>query len=366
MGKPAPGPRRRGRMAAPVAEGRDFLRQVLVFYGIGALFVAAFILLWLASSVLLVVFAGLLLAILLDHLSRRLRRWLPFRQQAVVSLLVVGGFAVLGLGGWLLAPGVAEQTNELLEAIPRAVQQLQNSLRGYGFLQQILGSLPSPAQLAKEWKSILPSAGLFFSGIFGLVANMVIMAVLGIYFALRPGWYVRGFVLLFPPGQRGRVCDVLEAVGHTLGEWLMGKALSMLIIGIATALGLGLLGVPLAMVLGILAGVLDFIPYIGPLLAGVPAILIAFAESPLLAFYVILLFIALQTAEGYVVVPLIERRTVSLPPAVTIVMQMIFGSFFGLVGVALATPVTAAVAVVVTMLYVQDVLGEEVAIPGGK
>lgn len=343
----------------------EFVRKVMVVYGIGALFVAFFLLLWFASNVLLLLFASILLAILLHDASCKLQKWLPLSHGLALGAVVILALAVLGLGGWLLAPGVAEQANELINAIPLALQRLQTALRNQGFLEKVMGNLPSPETIVSQASSMLARAGVFFSGVLGALANVAIITVLAIYFAARPGSYTKGIVTLVPIGRRARAREVLGELGHTLAEWLMGKMLSMLIVGVVTVVGLALLGVPLAMVLGILAGLLDFIPYIGPILAGVPAVLIAFAESPMLALYVVLLFVALQAAEGYLLLPLIERRTVSLPPALTIIMQVFLGAFFGLAGVALATPLTAVIAVLITMLYVQDTLGDRnVAIPG--
>jgi hypothetical protein len=150
----------------------------------------------------------------------------------------------------------------------------------------------------------------------------------------------------------------MDDIGDTLARWLIGKSLSMLIVGIATAGGLTLLGVPLGLILGIIAGLLDFIPYIGPILAGVPAVLIALSISPDLALYTVLLFLAIQTLEGYVLQPLVEARAVEIPPALTIVMQLVFGSLFGFAGIALATPLTAMLMVLVNKLYVEDILGD--------
>ena len=132
----------------------------------------------------------------------------------------------------------------------------------------------------------------------------------------------------------------------------------MLIVGIATSVGLSMLGVPLALILGIIAGFLDFIPYLGPIMAGVPAVLLALSISPELALYTVLLFVGVQLVEGYLLQPLIEARAVDLPPALVIVMQLIFGTLFGFAGVALATPLAAGLAVLVRMLYIEDVLGD--------
>lgn len=362
----ADGKTRREEGPAPGGGQRDFLRQVLIFHGTGLLFLAALALLWFAGDVLLLVFAGILLAVLLHDASCRLQRRLPLAHGPALAAVILAALLVLGLGGWLLAPGVAEQAGELYDAIPRALQRLQGALERYGIFQKIQGSLPAPEKVMSQATAMLARAGVFFSGAVGALANAVIVAVIGMYFAARPEVYIGGLVTLMPMGKRPRARQVLQAIGHTLAEWLLGKLLSMVIIGAITAIGLALLQVPLALVLGLLAGLLDFIPYIGPILAGVPAVLIAFSENPMLALYVVLLFIGVQAAEGYLLLPLIERRTVSLPPALTIIMQVFLGAFFGLAGVALATPLTAVLAVLVSMLYVQDVLGDPVAIPGER
>lgn len=341
-----------------------FLRQVMVFYGVGALFLLLAMLLRAAASVLLVAFAGVLLAVLLDEAGDWVLRWLPMPRGLALGIIVVSTLIALGLIGWLFAPRVADQTTELIHAVPQALQRLQVTLQRYGLVRDLLGSLPSTDAIASHASSMLARAGLFFSGVLGAIASLVIAIFVAIYLAARPSVYVDGVITLIPMAKRPRAREVLHEIRHSLGQWLVGKLLSMVIIGIVTALGLALLQVPLALALGVLAGLLDFIPYIGPVLAGAPAVLIGFTESTSLALYVLLLFIGLQAAEGYLLLPLIERRTVSLPPALTILMQTLLGTFFGLAGVALATPLTVVLAVLMTMLYVQDGLGDRVRIPG--
>lgn len=352
------------RPESPKRGRAGFVREIAIFYGFGVAVAIAVCILWLAGDVLLLAFASVLLAILLSDASRRLQSWLPLSGDLALGLIVVVSIGALGLLGWLVAPDIAEQSHQLVQALTRALQRLQAWIQRFGATNNLPPGLPAPDAVASQASSMIARAGGFFTGVVGGVASVVIIVFVGIYLAARPAMYVNGFITLVPQRKRQRAREVAHELGNVLGQWLMGKLLSMLIVGVLTAAGLALIGAPLALVLGLLAGLLDFIPYIGPLLAGVPAVLIAFSESPTLALYVLLLFVAVQTVEGYLILPLIERRTVSLPPAVTILMQTLLGAFFGLGGVALATPLTAVLAVLVTMLYVQDVLGDPVSIPG--
>lgn len=353
-------------MAQPFLPSAADRRQLLVFYAVGVLLAALAALLWLAATVLLLLFASVLFGILLGDVSERVAHRLRLPRRAALALVVLVALAVIGIGVWLLAPSVAGQVQQLFDAIPRALQNLQQALQRRGLLQGIVEGLPTAESMASNAASLLGRAGIFFSGVLGALANVVIIVALGIYLAAQPGVYVEGIITLVPHGRRDRAREVLGEIGRTLAQWLMGKLLTMLVIGVLTASGLALLGVPLALLLGILAGLLDFIPYLGPIIAGVPAVLIAFSEGPTLALYVILLFVGLQMAEGYLLLPLIERRTVALPPALTIGAQVLLGALFGLAGVALATPIAAVLTILIAMLYVEDVLGQEVRLPADR
>lgn len=142
--------------------------------------------------------------------------------------------------------------------------------------------------------------------------------------------------------------------------WLIGRLLSMLIVGITVTISLWLLGIPLALTLGLLAALLDFIPNLGPTLATVPAVLLALMQSPTQAVYVLLIYIVIQQAESYLLTPIVQHRTVSLPPALTIIAQVILGVLFGVMGLILASPLAAVVLVLIKMLYVEDVLGDTI------
>lgn len=349
---------------APPPEERKFLHRAALFDTVAVMFVLALAAVWFAANVLLLVFACILFAILLFDLSCRVQKRLHLSRMPALSLVVVVLLGLLVAAGWLMAPQLAKQTGELTAAIPAAMQSVREALERNEFLRSLLQDLPSTDKIVSQLASMLPTAGLVFTGVLGALGNIAIIIFVGIYFAAQPHVYIEGIITLVPHRRRERVRQVLAEIGTTLGRWLVGKALAMVIVGSATGIGLALLGVPLALVLGVLAGLLDFIPYIGPIMAAVPAVLITLSDNQAQVVYVVLLFVAVQVMEGYLLLPLVEERSVSLPPALTIVMQVLLGALFGLAGVALATPLTAVLAVLVTMLYVQDVLGDEVRLPG--
>lgn len=342
---------------------RGFVGRVLIAYGIGMIFLLLAILLWFASPAMLLLFASILMAVLLHDACTNVRKWLHVSHGIALVLVLLAAVAFLALAGLLLAPQVIEQGNQLVSELPKAIQRLREYLERNQVLQQINRYLPSPEKIFSNAASVATQAGTVFAGVVGVLGNIAIFLFVSIYLASQPRPYTDGIVKLLPKQKRARGREVLHELEKTLSLWLRGKLLSMAVVGAVTAIGLMLLGVPMSLALGVLAGLLDFIPYIGPILAAIPAVLIAFSEGPMLALYVVLLFIALQMMEGYLLLPLVERKTVSLPPALTIMMQVLMGMAFGLAGVALATPLTAVAAVLIAMLYVQDVLEDKVTLP---
>lgn len=354
------------RSAHPARPEPPLMRRIILQYAVGGVFLLFVALLWYASSILLLLFSGILIAVLLCSATAKLESWFHIWHGVALAIVLLLGVTVIGGGGWLLAPHVAAQGEQLLASLPESIDRLSEFLEKIPVLQNLTNDLPAFEDMVNDIPSMLTRAGSVFSGVFGVFANIIIVTFISIYVAAQPFVYVNGIVTLFPKSRRPRICEVLYRIGDTLGLWLMGKMLSMVIVGTVTAVGLTLLDVPLALVLGLVAGMFEFIPYLGPFLAGIPALLIAFSQSPSLALSVLLLFAAIQMAEGYFLQPMIERRTVSLPPAMTISMQVLMALPFGLLGVALATPFTATIVVLVSMLYVQDVLDDPVTPPGGE
>lgn len=317
----------------------------------------ALLLVWMAADVFLLVFAGILLAILLAHAARwgtrRLRLPYAWSLTAVVLGLVAGS-AVLG---WLMLPRIALQIDELTARLPTAVESLRQYVQSYGWGQAALARM--------ELERLLPSRSDIVAQITGVasttlggIANLFVILFVGVYGATEPRTYREGFVCLVPPARRGRAREVLHEIDRTLGWWLLGRLCSMVVVGTATGVGLRLLGVPLALTLGLIAAVLSFVPYIGPILAGIPAVLIGLTQGPQQAIYVLVFYFGLQMLESYLVTPLVQRRAISLPPALQLATQVLAGVLFGVMGLALATPLTAAGQVIVRMVYVEDLLGD--------
>ena len=196
--------------------------------------------------------------------------------------------------------------------------------------------------------------GLKTKFVFAFVALIPMLVVfLSLYLALDPQGYREGFLRLLPPDTRPRVRSALGASGVALRQWLVGQLGAMAAVGILTATGLWLAGVPLAIPLGILSGLLDFVPVVGPFVAAIPGVLIAFSRSPELALYALLVYVGVQFFEGHVIIPLAQKWAVALPPAIGLLGLVAFGIVFGPAGVLFAMPLTVVAVVLVRRLYVE-------------
>ncbi len=339
----------------------NFARRVLINIGIVLLIVVLLIITVYVFDVILLLFGAILAAIFLHGLANISRRYLRLSEGLSVLLVAALLAVFLALGIWLLAPSVAEQIKHLRDDLPKSLQNVVAYLSNFGWGKVILEQMPGSNDLIEKVNNsdTLLQVGTFFSSTVGILTNVALMILLAIYLASEPKIYIKGFTKLFPKNKRKRVREILYEIGETLSWWLIGKGVSMLFIGLLTWIGLSILGVPLALTLGLIAGLLSFIPNFGPILSAVPAILLAFIDSPISALYVLILFVGVQLVESNLVTPLIERRTVELPPVLTIVAQLALTILFGAVGLILATPILAVVMVLVQTLYIEDVLGDK-------
>lgn len=273
---------------SPSPEDKGLAHRALIVIGIAVAIFVLLALLWYVVDVLLLAFAGILLAIVLRTPADWLTRHSPLSpgwSLAIVMLLIIG---LLSLGGWLFGRNAADQMTELFsQGLPQSIATLKERLQHYQWGDLLIEQV-QPAKLVSD--KVLGKGIDAISATFGFIANIAIVLFIALFLAARPDLYIRGFVRLVPIHRRRRIREVLSVIGHTLQWWLIGKVFLMLVIGLIIGLGLWLLKVPLPLALAILAGLLEFIPYLGPILSAVPAVLFALTESLTLAFYVVLFY----------------------------------------------------------------------------
>jgi predicted PurR-regulated permease PerM len=203
------------------------------------------------------------------------------------------------------------------------------------------------------------------SGVASFLVSVIVILFVGIFGAAEPALYRSGLLHLIPARHRPRAAEAVDAVVFNLRWWLVGQVFLMVVIGVTTTVCLWIMGIPLALTLGLIAGVLEIIPYLGPWLSAVPALLMALLVSPWHVLAVAGLYVGLHVLEGYILLPLIQRRSVLLSPAVTLVSQVLLGELLGLLGLFVAAPLTVVCVVLLKMLYVEDTLGDQgVSVPG--
>ena len=345
---------------ANAASENGFSRKVLIAVGLVCLTVLLAALIYFTFDVLLLIFAAALLAVFLRGLADLLCKYTNIPEGWAVLAVSVLILAVLAGAVALLAPDVAEQVRHLREELPKSASAASAYISQFGWGRTLIEQLPSYDDLRNNLNpsTLMSGVGGFFSSTVGAVGNFFIGILLAIYLASEPRFYTRGFTNLFPLAKRSRVREILYAIGDTLRWWLIGKVASMIFIGLLTWIGLSIIGVPLALTLGLIAGLLSFIPNFGPILSAFPALLLAFIDSPTKALYVLILFIVVQLIESNLVTPFIERKTVEIPPALTISFQLALAVMVGGLGLVLATPILAVLIVLIQMVYVEDVLGD--------
>jgi predicted PurR-regulated permease PerM len=342
-------------------EGR-FAWRALTGSAIAVAVVLTGIMLWYGVWVLLLLFAGILLAVLLRALAEGVHRatGLPMGGAlAVVVVLLVVGFGALF---YFSGTAIAEQVTQLTQALPQSVQKVRQYLDRTPIGRHIVAYVRSTNA---QDMALLAQAGTLVTGAFGVAVYTLIVIALGIYLAVDPALYINGTVGLLPRSVRHRAREVLHQVGFTLRWWIIAQIVDMTVVGVLTWIGLWMMGVPLALILGVLAALFNFVPNFGPLVSYVPAVLLALTVDPAKVVYVTIFYVVLQNVEGYVLMPLLQRKAVDLPPALTILMQVLLTILAGGMGLMLSAPLTAAFVVAVKMLYVHDVRGEAVELPEG-
>jgi predicted PurR-regulated permease PerM len=331
-----------------------------------AIFLVALYILWQVRQLLFIIFSAVLLATALNIIVRRLQRSGAKRGYAVVLTLLIVLLVLAGFG-WIIVPPFTEQIQELIQLVPQGIEQLTDWLEIVEdrLDPRVIELFPDLEQLSQQLQPIIErllGGGLtIFSSSLGILLNTLLVLVLTLMILADPDPYRRGFVRLFPSFYRRRVDKILLECDTALQGWLSGILFNMLVITVLSFVGLMVLGIPLALSQALVAGLLTFIPNIGPTLSVIPPIAIALLEDPWKALAVLILYIIIQQVESNLLTPFVMAQQVSLLPAVTLLAQVFFATFFGFLGLFLALPLT-----VVAQVWLKEVLLEDILDHWGK
>ena len=327
----------------------SWLKRMVFLLGIAAVL---FVFLWYEYQILFPVFAGFLLAIVLQTCAAwieghtRLNRKFSY---TVTVLLLSGVIALMAL---LIAPQTIQETGEIAAIVPKALHQAQIYLDQRPWGRYVVQTAHQAMNGSQTSANIENFALRLVHGTEGLA----IILIVGFFGALDPAGYGRALLRLLPVEDRQKSRKVGLDVIYTLRWWLLGQLVPMVFLGVFTMGGLWLLHVPLAFTLGLFTGLMIFIPYVGAILVAIPAILVGLTVSTKTALYALILYCVVHAVEGYVLTPWVQKKAIRLPPLLTILSQLFMWSMAGLTGVLVATPLAAAVLVLIKVLYLHEQL----------
>ena len=310
-----------------------FAKRVAIALGIAALCYF----LWITSDVVMLVFAAILVAILLRTVAAALTRYAYVGEAWSLALATLIIFGALGGFVYLFGAQLGGQLTQLGERLPDAINDAGQRFGINNAAQRLQDAIKS-----QTGSSFLSSVTRWSYSVVGAIANIALVVVAAVYFAINPGVYRRGFAMLFPPAQQPLVFNALDASDRVLRLWLAGQFVTMLLVGVVSALAYWWIGLPSPIALGLIAGVTNFVPFLGPILSAVPPLVFALAMDTQTLLWTVAAVVAIQQFEGNVATPLIQRRAVSLPPAVGVFAILVFGIAFGMPGVFLGVPLAVA------------------------
>ncbi len=332
----------------------NFLQRVLIVAAV----VVAMLALWHLADVVLLVFAAALLATLLRAISDLIGRATGLGDGVAYGAAIVVTLAVLAVAGWFFGSQVREQVNNLAQRLPHAIDMVS----GWAEQQPWLSPFVEGFDASGSANGIAARIGKFAIGGLDALGAVALVLFGALYLGAQPSLYRRGLVLLFPPDVHRRVGEALDLAAYAMRRWLLGQLVAMAVLGALTGLGLWAIGAPLPLALGLLSGLAIFVPYVGTVAAGALAVLVAASQSLQIGAWALVVYSGVHVVEAHLVMPFVQRWTVSLPPALGVFAVVAVGYLLGPLGLLLATPLTVVVFVLVKKLYLQDTLGEQVPI----
>lgn len=311
------------------------------------------------TGLFLLLFAAIVLAVVFDAMARLIRRItrLPRGWSLTLGILLLLG-AFIGVFV-LFGTQLAQEFETIREQFPKALAAIEAQLNTWGLGERLRSVISSGSS---DISSIMSRAGGYVVSVGSGLADFALVLVGAIFLATQPDVYRRGFLYLIPERAEPTAEKAMDDATAALRGWMVGQLMSMSVVAALTWVGLLLLGVPAAGGLGLIAGLLDIIPFVGPIIAAVPAVILAFTVSPMTAVWTMALFLLVQQIQGNVLQPLIQKHAVDVPPAVLLFAVVGAGTLFGFLGVLLAAPITVVTYVLIQRVYVQTILAKPIRI----
>lgn len=322
--------------------------------GVAALFVAILAAFWFARHVFVLLFAAVLISLILTSLTNLVQRVFHLGRKLALAtawVLIVG--ALVGLGFWVV-PSIADEFGALAERLPKLFSEAREKVENSSAFQKFQAVAPATKDMLPKGSG--GNVAKFFSSTFEAVSSFVFILFSAIFISSAPRTYRRMLVVLFPPRLRDEVNSTVDRIVCTLKFWLLGQAIAMVAVGVLTGTALAIAGIPFAAELGFLAGLAEFIPFVGPIIVAVPALLIGMSEGTDKFLIVLAIVLGVQFIEGNVLQPLVQRKAIELPPVVMLTSMAILGAAFGLLGLFVAAPLVACILVLVEEWYLKRVL----------
>lgn len=313
---------------------------------------------WTMTRLLMLVLLAAVFATFFHGAAARLQNWRGWDYRLCFGLVMAGFVAVLGGIAGAVGPSLAGQIEELRSTLPGAFGDLQGRISSTPLGQRFVDALPTFESLSKSGFSQISGTSRWLGGALDAVSGVVFCVALAVFLMLDPASYRRGIVRLVPMDGRERAERILDDLGSQLHEWTRARFVAMLFVAVFDAVGLWIAGVPMPLALGAIAGLLTFVPFVGPIVAAVPGLALALTEGPVTAGAALGVYVGAQMLEGYLVTPWLQQQMAELPPALLVLGQFFFGAVAGISGLVVAGPATLVVRTLVRKVYVEDVLGD--------
>lgn len=331
------------------------------------LIIALALLLWAVRDALMLAFAAVLLAIAVHGIADAIRKLVSMPKGAALALGALAMLSVLLATVTLFGAQLASALSGVVERLPEAWDRAKDTLEGNPLGAAIVTEIEKFTSGNSDGGSVRDVAeragGFAFPFASGLTTAMLVVFAAA-FITMSGDAYRKGLLMLFPKGVDEKIGDALLASGRALRKWLLGITVDMVVIAVLMGIALWLLGVPAFIGLALIAGISQFIPTVGPLVSAIPGIILAFTVGPMTALWTGLAYLGISQIEANLIYPMIQKKAVSIPPAMTLIAILAFGMLLGPLGVLLATPMLVVLTVFVTKLYVNDRLGKDADIPG--